>query len=163
MDMHERATLGPLIRAAREGRGWSQEELATRAATTRRTVGSIERGDTTGQKKVLQRVLDALGVVDGLVTEPDVKTFVKTITPLLQRLTEEERARVMPAIVHLVADALAQHSTSATVVDDLAAKRARRRAVESDRIPTMEELEHEPSAAFPLRDDVEGTEEPEGP
>jgi transcriptional regulator with XRE-family HTH domain len=162
MEMHERATLGPLIRAAREGRGWSQEELATRAATTRRTVGSIERGDTTGQKKVLQRVLDALGVVDGLVTEPDVKTFVKTITPLLQRLTEEERARVMPAIVHLVADALAQHAAPSNV-DDLAAKRARRQAIESDRIPTMEELENEPSAAFPLRDDVEGTEEPEGP
>ena len=157
MDKHERATLGPLIRAAREGRGWSQEELAQKASTSRRTVGSIERGDTTGQVKVVQRVLDALGVVDGLVAEPDVKTFVQTITPLLQRLTEAERAQVMPAIVRLVADALARSAAErqANVVQ---------LPVPSDPMPTMEELADAASAAHPFpKNDVEPDEEPEIP
>lgn len=159
MDKQERATLGPLIRAAREGLAWSQEELAVKAGTTRRTIGSIERGDTTGQTKKIEAVLDALGLVEGLVTEADVKTFVQTLTPLLQRLTVDERAQVMPAIVRLVADALARHGTP-----DAPDTNVHQFPVQSDRMPTMDELAETPSAAQPdARNDVEGTEEPEGP
>lgn len=157
MDKQERATLGPLIRAAREGRGWSQEELARLANTSRRTVGSIERGDTTGQVKIVQRVLSALGVVDGLVTEPDVKTFVRTITPLLQRLTETERAQVMPAIVRLVADALAAHTASNF-------GQVLQFPVPSGPPPTVsdEDLIGQPSVAMPdPKEDVEGDRDPE--
>lgn len=157
MDIHERATLGPLIRAAREGHGWSQEELARLAGTSRRTVGSIERGDTTGQVKIIQRVLNALGVVDGLVTEPDVKTFVRTITPLLQRLTEAERAQVMPAIVRLVADALAAHQSQA-------GGQVLQFPVPSGPPPTVTDADliGQPSVAMPEpRNNVEGPEDPE--
>ncbi len=159
MDKSERATLGPLIRAAREGRGWSQEQLARAADTSRRTIGSIERGDTTGQVKIVRRVLDALGVVDGLVTEPDVKTFVQTITPLLQRLTEEERAQVMPAVVRLVADALAKHQATPANVFPFPA----RPGAPSDLPPTVtdEDLIGLPSVAEPERADVEGERDPE--
>ncbi|NYD39952.1 helix-turn-helix domain-containing protein [Nocardioides panaciterrulae] len=106
MDAHERRAWGPLIREARKAQKIDQEELAQMAGTTRRTIGSIERGDTTAQTDVLKRILTALGLTQSLELDPDVRNFVAMLGPLLQRLATDERARLMPAIVELVADAL---------------------------------------------------------
>jgi transcriptional regulator with XRE-family HTH domain len=106
MNADERKAWGPLIREARKAQGLDQEALARMADTTRRTVGSIERGDTTGQPDVIRRILDALGLAPDPELDPDVRNFVALIGPLLQRLNDGERARLMPAIVELIADAL---------------------------------------------------------
>lgn len=111
MDADERRAWGPLIREARKAQGLDQEDLAEMAGTTRRTIGSIERGDTTAQTDVLRRILTALGLTETLELDPDVKNFVAMIGPLLQRLGADERARLMPAIVRLVADALQNKPT----------------------------------------------------
>lgn len=153
MDMNERRAWGPLIREARKAQGIDQETLAQMAGTSRRTVGSIERGDTVAQTQVLKRILQSLGLSEGLGVDSDVNNFLAMIGPLLQRLDGAERARVMPAIAALIAEEL-RGGGSRNVL-----KFPRPSAV----APTVTEADliDEPSAAEPERNDVEGDEDPE--
>jgi transcriptional regulator with XRE-family HTH domain len=51
------------IQELREARGWSQAELARRAAVRQATVSAIENAQTSGiDFAVLERLADALGV-----------------------------------------------------------------------------------------------------
>ncbi len=52
------------IRAAREARGWSQNDLARAAGTNQPTVDRIESGETR-HSKYLSSILDALGLSGG--------------------------------------------------------------------------------------------------
>lgn len=110
MNRDERATWGPLVRAARDTQGLTQQELAEMANTTRRTVGSIERGDSTPQLGVLERVLEVLGLwsPEGDVTpivrafaslDDDVLSFLALAGPLLQRLPMDVRADLMDELM----------------------------------------------------------------
>ena len=101
MDMTQRRAFGPVIRAAREQAKLTQDELAEQAGTTRRTIGSIERGDSTAQRQVLDRVLKVLDLAPEQV-DGDVTAFLAMLSPLLQRVSPEERQRLMPDIVRLV-------------------------------------------------------------
>ena len=49
------------IRAARQARGWTQTELATRARVAPRTVHAVEKGHTCRQA-TKRKILTALGV-----------------------------------------------------------------------------------------------------
>ena len=60
---------GSRIRQAREARGWSQEELATRSAVSRPSIARIERGDDVSTA-TLGKVASALGLAVEL-TDPD--------------------------------------------------------------------------------------------
>lgn len=104
MDVGTRRAWGPVIRKERRAQGLHQEDLAQLAKTTRRTVGSIERGDTAGQAEVLKRILAVLG----LETEPDldreVAGFLDRLGSLLQRLDPDTRARAMSSTFEYVAD-----------------------------------------------------------
>src|SRR4051812_7450605 len=52
--------IGQLIRERREARGWSQQELATKAGTSQQNVGRIEAGSISHSRYV-QPILEALG------------------------------------------------------------------------------------------------------
>jgi transcriptional regulator with XRE-family HTH domain len=60
------------IRELREARGWTQIELAKRAAVRQATISAIEAGQTSGiDFDVLERLADALAVDPGfLIARP---------------------------------------------------------------------------------------------
>lgn len=119
MDRNERQAWGPLIRAGRTAAGMSQEEVAEAAGTTRRTVGSIERGDSIAQRDVLRRILTVLGLTPPPEVDGDVTAFLAMLSPLMQRITPQERQRLMPEIIRLVMDSLARApQPTLTVVPD---------------------------------------------
>ncbi len=49
------------VRAARDGLGWTQAELATRSGLSRPTIARIERGDDVSTA-TLAKVVDCLGL-----------------------------------------------------------------------------------------------------
>jgi transcriptional regulator with XRE-family HTH domain len=63
MDIRRR--VGANVKAAREAKGWSQEELADRARMHRTYVSGIERGIRNPTITVLERVGKALGIAPG--------------------------------------------------------------------------------------------------
>lgn len=157
MNADERRAWGPVVAIARKTRGMTQEALAVAAGITRPTLRGIERGDTAPQADKLMPVLRALGLVDDL-DHPDVTEFLARLRPLLQQLDADTRARLMPALVQMVARALEVEVTS----DELAQAR-RRREAQSDvgRIVTDADLIGQRSVAEPEREDPEGEEDPE--
>jgi DNA-binding XRE family transcriptional regulator len=52
--------LGASIRRARKERGWTQDDLATRAGISRRTLVAIEGGSSRGEIGIVLRVIAAL-------------------------------------------------------------------------------------------------------
>jgi len=54
--------LGRNLRQAREARGWSQEEAATRCRVHRTYVGGVERGEYNVTVLTLRRMTRALGI-----------------------------------------------------------------------------------------------------
>lgn len=116
MNTDERRAWGPLIRAARKSAGVYLEELETKSGVSRRTISDIERGNKVGQEDKIRALLRALGIPQPLELDADVKGFVAMLGPLLQRLGPDERARVMPAVVSLVAEELRPTTTGPTGV-----------------------------------------------
>ena len=60
-DQRTSAVLGRAVRAAREERGWSQEELGRRSGLSRPTIARIERGDDISTA-TLSKAAKALGL-----------------------------------------------------------------------------------------------------
>jgi transcriptional regulator with XRE-family HTH domain len=54
--------IGATIRAAREARGMSQEDLALKSDVDRSYLGRVERGDNNAAILTLQRIADVLNV-----------------------------------------------------------------------------------------------------
>jgi transcriptional regulator with XRE-family HTH domain len=107
MDRNERAAWGPRIRLARVRAGMRQEELAAKAGTTTRTLGSIERGDSVGQASVIERLIDALNLETSQPPlDPEVEVLVAMIGELLQQMPAEARPAVAREIVLLLTAAL---------------------------------------------------------
>lgn len=59
------------LRAAREQRGLTQEQLAARAGMHRTFVGAVERGDRNASLRTVQRLADALDVEPQALLDPD--------------------------------------------------------------------------------------------
>lgn len=156
MNADERRAWGPVVALARKTRGMTQEALATAAGISRPTLRTFERGDTAPQTEKLVSMLQALDLIDDL-SDPDVTEFLARMRPLLQRLDPDTRARLMPALVQMVARALEVDELAS---DELAQRRARRVQSEVPDTVTDEELIGLPSVAEPERDDVEGPEDP---
>lgn len=55
-------TVGDRIRDLRNGRGWSQEELADRATVSRSFMGEIERGQASATIESLEKITNALEI-----------------------------------------------------------------------------------------------------
>lgn len=113
MDAETRKAWGPLIRRERAAQGLLQEDLARLAQTTRRTIGSIERGDSVGQAEVLRRILRVLGLEAGETLDRDVASFLNRIGALLQRMEAEPRERAMTLVFDYVADVATGQPTGA--------------------------------------------------
>lgn len=106
MERAERQAWGPLIRQTRERLGLSQQELAEQAQTSRRTVGSIERGDTAGQPAKLEMILKVLGLEPKQDLPADIKTFLAMLESLLPKIEEAERQVLFPQVIALIAASL---------------------------------------------------------
>lgn len=70
MTGRDRVTFGDDIRAARDQRGWTQEELAQKAGVSRPTIARVERGDDVSTAN-LAKVADALGLQIRLADRDD--------------------------------------------------------------------------------------------
>jgi len=55
-------TFGDRVREFREAKGWSQEELADRAALHRTYIGAVERGERNISLNNIVKLAQALGV-----------------------------------------------------------------------------------------------------
>jgi len=75
--------LGQQMESARKARGWSQDELATAAAVSRKTIYSLENGEDVSTRS-LGKILLALGLKIRLV--PDA-------APTLDDVLAENRER----------------------------------------------------------------------
>jgi HTH-type transcriptional regulator/antitoxin HipB len=79
------ANLGLSVNRLRHARGWSQEELATRAKMRQPRIAEIERGDANPQLETVSRLAAALGVeasellATSVRTEPTRSAPVKSI------------------------------------------------------------------------------------
>jgi transcriptional regulator with XRE-family HTH domain len=155
MDASERRAWGPLLREARRAQRLSLEAVEEASGVSRRTISDIERQKVVGQEDKLRAIMRTLGI-EPEAEDSEVEAFLALLRPLLGRLSADERAEVMPAIVHMVAERLRPR-------DELADRRERREA--SGPPPTVadEDLIGLPSVAEPLRDDVEGDTEPLDP
>lgn len=89
-----RARLGERVRALRQARGWTQEDLGERAAISYKFVGQIERGDGNPTIETLQRLTRALDV--------DVTELFGWSAPLAREteytLTADELTQVREAL-----------------------------------------------------------------
>lgn len=65
MNAHLIESFGLTVRRLREGRGWSQEELAGHADLNRSYVGEIERGKVIVSLVTIQKLSGALGLSAG--------------------------------------------------------------------------------------------------
>lgn len=106
MNTDERRAWGPLLREARKSLGLTLEEVERDSTVSRRTISDIERGNKVGQPAKLVSIMEALGIDPPETMDPDVENFAAMLRPLLQRLTPDERAEVMPEITRLVAERL---------------------------------------------------------
>jgi len=67
MNTHLVESFGITVRRLREGRGWSQEQLAGHADLNRSYVGEIERGQVIVSLVTIQKLSGALGLSAGML------------------------------------------------------------------------------------------------
>jgi len=112
-----------MIREMRKRLGMSQDALAEAAETTRRTVGSIERGDSTGQPQKIERILKVLGLDPKAPLPADVTAFLVALEGLLPRIDAREREILFPQVFELVLASLdVTHDVEAVISDSDARK-----------------------------------------
>jgi transcriptional regulator with XRE-family HTH domain len=81
-----RTIFGRRVRAFREGRGWSQEQLGKAAGLGGKYIGIIERGEKNASFEAIERLAEALGVecyelfVPTTRRTDSVERHVKTLT-----------------------------------------------------------------------------------
>lgn len=106
-------TLGDVIRKLRQAKGWTQEELATRAEINEISVVRLERESERSERTTIERVARALDV-----SVADLYAFMEEITLLaelsagerrhlgdyMRRLVEKRRAANRPQDVPQPAD-----------------------------------------------------------
>lgn len=84
---------GAEIRAAREARGWTQEQLAAQVGVGQRTVGNWERGETIPKNRA-GRLREVLGINGARPADPDVlgqASDVELLAELMRRAAARER------------------------------------------------------------------------
>lgn len=100
-DEQQRLLYAGKIAAARRARGMTQGELARLADVSRGTVGNIESGKTVPQSEVIWRVLGVLDARPDMDPQwsPEVEGWVRLIAPLIERVPDAMRERVMLEVV----------------------------------------------------------------
>jgi len=84
-ELHE--IVGSRVRALRQGRGWTQEDLGGRADLDFTTIGGAERGEKSLSLKSLSRVAEALEVdLAWLVRPAESETGVAECEGLVEEL-----------------------------------------------------------------------------
>ncbi len=90
----------------------SQDDLAEAAGTTRRTIGSLERGHTNPQPGTLGRILKVLGLDAAPAFDQEVETYLSSIIgPLLQQVPAAQRGEALRRVVLELSRAIAQPTT----------------------------------------------------
>ena len=103
----ERLAKAAEVKTLRTARGWSQQELADVAGVARGTIGNMENG-MTPQADTLASVLTAL---DANPAQPaqwseNVRMWLNALAPLVDRLADGQRERVMLGVLTDLAEAL---------------------------------------------------------
>jgi transcriptional regulator with XRE-family HTH domain len=86
---------GHRLRQLREAKGWSQEELATRAKLHRTHISLIETAKRSVQLDTVERLAAALGIPPGDLFLPDPTTAAPPAAP---RTESEELERLLPFV-----------------------------------------------------------------
>ena len=103
----ERLIWGQKIKDLRLSQGMGQEELAEASGVTRRTLGSIERGDVAGQAAKLTSILRILGVESEPRGYSDfTEQQMAIIAPLLDSVPAERRAATSALVLRILAEAI---------------------------------------------------------
>lgn len=94
MPVHTARDLGLAVRARRLARGWSQQQLANRAGTSRKWLSELERGKPSVELTLLLRTLEILGLRLTITDESDAGNDGRDDTSLdlddvLSRLDQE--------------------------------------------------------------------------
>lgn len=71
--------IGVRIRQERQVRGWTLDQLADVAGVSRRTIVSVEQGDTNPSVGILLKISDALGIGLPSLVEPPRSSEVKVV------------------------------------------------------------------------------------
>ena len=101
-----RETIGARIRALRNNKRWTQEELGARAGLDFTTIGGAERGEKSLSLKSLSRVAQALGVeLSWLVRQeetesgrPESEELVEKLLTLVRDLPTEDLGHVVELV-----------------------------------------------------------------
>lgn len=98
---------GAKIKELRLSHGMGQEELAEAAGVTRRTLGSIERGDVAGQAAKLESILRILGIeADPRGYSDFTEQQLSIIGPLLDSVPVERQAATSAMVLRILAEAI---------------------------------------------------------
>lgn len=73
------AAIGGRVRQERQSRQWTLDQLAEKAAVSRRVLINVEQGSTNPSIATLLRIGDALGIGLPALVEPPVSTRVKVV------------------------------------------------------------------------------------
>jgi transcriptional regulator with XRE-family HTH domain len=101
----ERAKLGAAIKELRMARGLSQSDIADAANITRKTYGTLERGERAAHAGNLRKVLEVLGipqVSDFDRYDEGTRMFIAITAPMFGALPESARAGAQQDVIALL-------------------------------------------------------------
>ena len=114
--MSELTLFARRLQALRRAKDWSQPELGKTIGTSGAIIGRYERGEMTPSIDVARKLADALSVtLDYLVAEEDRPNTLQDKIMLerwqsLDKLTKEDRERILYVVDSLVRDAHARQT-----------------------------------------------------
>jgi transcriptional regulator with XRE-family HTH domain len=82
------------LRAWREFRGLSQEELAEKAGTSHQVIGYLERGRTQLSAKWLRKLAPALDTTPGMLLDHDPTMLSADVIDIWTHATEREKRQI---------------------------------------------------------------------
>lgn len=117
MDEKEREAWARKIRPARVEKGITQDDLEMMSGVSRRTIGNIEAGRMIPQASKLWKLMVALDLgPDPADSYPDwVKTWLAFLGPMIAKLPEATRERVLLNIATTIGEAIREDKTISLV------------------------------------------------
>lgn len=114
----ERATYAARVKALRQGKGLTQQALATEAGVSRQTINTLESGASTPQADVLARILRAVGVdVDEPEFEAQTEIWLTLMGTLIETIPVPQREESVHSAIRVLSDGLRGNVSSSADTD----------------------------------------------